>query len=132
MSLATRKRNYSFQRTKNSGKHDHVEKYKRMKNRVTTMLRSSFLTISILTLTSSSGRQSSVSASKAPPSQISPATMLYPLCNKYVYQEKMNMLNGYFSKCFNRSQPSLETTDCLNKPLADDYPDEILCTVRNN
>ena len=38
------------------------------------------------------------------------------------------MLNDYFSKCFNRSQPSLQATDCLNYPLADDCPDEILCT----
>ena len=38
------------------------------------------------------------------------------------------MLNDYFSKCFNRSQPSLQTTDCLNYPLDDDCPDEILCT----
>ena len=45
-----------------------------------------------------------------------------------MYQEKMNVLNDYFSKCFNRSQPSLQITDCLNKPLADDCPDEILCT----
>ena len=36
--------------------------------------------------------------------------------------------NDYFSKCFNRSQPPLQTTDCLNYPLADDCPDEILCT----
>ena len=43
-------------------------------------------------------------------------------------QEKANMLNDHFSKCFNRSQPSLQTTDCLNYPLADDCPDEILCT----
>ena len=34
----------------------------------------------------------------------------------------------YFSKCFNRSQPSLQTTDCLNYPLADDCPEEMLCT----
>ena len=38
------------------------------------------------------------------------------------------MLNEYFSKCFNRSQSSLQATDCLNYPLADDCPDEILCT----
>ena len=43
-------------------------------------------------------------------------------------QEKANMLNDYFSKCFNRLQPPLQTTDCLNYPLADDCPDEILCT----
>ena len=43
-------------------------------------------------------------------------------------QEKANMLDDYFSKCFNRSQPSLQTTDCLNYPLADDCPDEMLCT----
>ena len=50
--------------------------------------------------------------------------MLYP-----PHQEKANMLNDYFSKGFNRSQPSLQTTDCFNYPLADGYPDEILmCT----
>ena len=38
------------------------------------------------------------------------------------------MLNDYFSKCFNRSQPSLQTTDCLNYPVDDDCPDETLCT----
>ena len=43
-------------------------------------------------------------------------------------QETANMLNDYFSKCFNRSQLSLQTTDCLNYPLADDSPDEMLCT----
>ena len=43
-------------------------------------------------------------------------------------QEKANMLNDYFSKCFNRSQTPLQTTHCLNYPLADDCPDEILCT----
>ena len=36
---AIRKRNYLFNRAKSSGRRDHVEKYKRMRNRVTTMLR---------------------------------------------------------------------------------------------
>ena len=39
ISSAIRKRNYLFNRAKSSGRRDHVEKYKRMRNRVTTMLR---------------------------------------------------------------------------------------------
>jgi len=43
-------------------------------------------------------------------------------------QDKANMLNSFFSTCFNRSQPALEAIDSLEYSLVDECPDDILCT----
>ena len=128
ISSAIRKRNYLFNRAKSSGRRDHVEKYKRMRNRVTTMLRNG-KKLFFQNLNPHNNKQF-WKAMKYLRKQTSSIPNLSYNNNvvSSMDQEKANMLNDYFSKCFNRSQPPLQTTDCLNYPLADDCPDEILCT----
>ena len=127
ISSAIRKRNYLFKRAKSSGRHDHVEKYKRMRNRVTTMLRNG-KKLFFQNLNPHNNKQFWKAMKYLRKQSSSIPNLSYNNVVSTMDQEKANMLNDYFSKCFNRALPSLQATDCLNYPLADDCPDEILCT----
>ena len=127
VSSAIRKRNYLFKRARSSGRRDHVEKYKRMRNRVMTMLRNG-KKLFFQNLNPHNNKQFWKAMKYLRKQTSSIPNLSYNNVVSSMDQEKANMLNDYFSKCFNRSQPSLQTTDCLNYPLADDCPDEILCT----
>ena len=109
------------------GRRDHVEKYKRIRNRVTTMLRNGKKRF-FQNLNPHNNKQFWKAMKYLRKQTSSIPNLSYNNVVSSMDQEKANMLNDYFSKCFNRSQPSLQTTDCLNYPLADDCPDEILCT----
>ena len=82
ISSAIRKRNYLFKRARSSGRRDHVEKYKRMRNRVTTMLRNG-KKLFFQNLNPHNNRQfwkaMKYLRKQTSPSLISPITMLCPV-----------------------------------------------------
>jgi len=130
ISSSIRKRNYLFKRAKRSGRPDQFYKYKKMRNRVTSMLRNG-KKLFFQNLNPHNNKQFWKATKYLRKQTSSIPTLSHNNVTTSTDQDKANMLNSFFSTCFNRSQPALEAIDSLDYSLVDECPDDILCTCRD-
>ena len=105
-----RKRNNMFLRAKQSKNPTHFAKYKKIRNNVTTMLRSAKQRY-FNSLTSANSKQFWKTVKLVNKQQETIPVLSQDNINAITDKEKSNMLNSYFSKCWNHSEPPL--TDLL-------------------
>ncbi len=122
-----RKRNAMFQRAKRSKNPTHFAKYKKIRNYVTTMLRTAKQNyFDSLTSANSKKFWKTVKLEEGSIPVLSQDNV-----NTVSDEETSNMLNSYFSKCWNYSEPQL--TDPPARDYVEDdatHPDHLLCTTQ--
>ena len=122
-----RKRNNMFLRAKRSKNPTHFAKYKKIRNNVTTMLRSAKQRY-FNSLTSANSKQFWKTVKLVNKQQETIPVLSQDNINAITDKEKSNMLNSYFSKCWNHSEPPL--TDLLESNYEETCPDHLFCTTQ--
>ena len=122
-----RKRNNMFLRAKRSKNPTHFAKYKKIRNNVTTMLRSAKQSY-FNSLTSANSKQFWKTVKLVNKQQETIPVLSQDNINAITDKEKSNMLNSYFSKCWNHSEPPL--TDLLEGNYEETCPDHLFCTTQ--
>ena len=122
-----RKRNNMFLRAKWSKNPTHFAKYKKIRNNVTTMLRSAKQRY-FNSLTSANSKQFWKTVKLVNKQQETIPVLSQDNIKAITDKEKSNMLNSYFSKCWNHSEPPL--TDLLESNYEETCPDHLFCTTQ--
>ena len=102
-----RKRNNIFQRTKRSKNPTHFAKYKKIRHDVITIVRTAKQNY-FDSLTSANSKQFWKTFKLVNKQEGSIPALSQDNVNAVTDEEKSNMLNSYFSKCWNYFQPPLE------------------------
>ena len=117
-----------FQRAKRSRNPSHLDKYKRMRNRVTAMLRAAKNNY-FNSITSASSKRFWKMVKLVNKKQELIPTLTEDEAIAATDKEKSDMLNTYFAKCWNHSEPPLSSTfGYVRTDHRDICPDELLCT----
>ena len=122
-----RKRNNMFLRAKRSKNPTHFAKYKKIRNNVTTMLRSAKQRY-FNSLTSANSKQFWKTVKLVNKQQETIPVLSQDNIKAITDKEKSNMLNSYFSKCWNHSEPPL--IDLLESNYEETCPDHLFCTTQ--
>ena len=116
-----------FLRAKRSKNPTHFAKYKKIRNDVTAMLRSAKQNY-FNSLTSANSKQFWKTVRLVNKQRETIPVLSQDNTNAITDEEKSNMLNSYFSKCWNHSEPPL--TDPLECNYEETCPDHLFCTTQ--
>ena len=123
-----RKRNSLFQGAKRTADPARFNKYKRMRNKVTAMLRSAKQKY-FDSLSTAGNKKFWKTVKLLNKQQVSIPTLQEDGVSAVTDEEKSNMLNEYFSKCWNHSEPPLSDS-FVNDPVEqDDSTVDLLCST---
>ena len=123
-----RKRNFLLRKAKKSKHRVDFTKYKRMRNKVINHLRTAKQRhfSSLLTTDTKTFWKTVKSINKQ---QVTIPALKQDSVHAVTDTEKSNMLNNYFSKCWNSKEPPLtESLDIYPTNQHEDCPDDYLCT----
>ena len=124
-----RRRNLLFSHAKRSGKRSDVEKYKRIRNRVVTQLRNAKSSY-FRNLNPKSNSKKFWSAMKYLNKKHNSIPVLnHGSVTANTNEEKADMLNSFFSTCFNPAFPPLSPSNASTSSTCDvSSTDDLLCT----
>ena len=123
-------RNLAFRRVKRSGRSNHLNDYKKKRNKVANMIKSAkakfFMGLN------PSNPKSFWKVTKYLTKQTSSIPILKDHDGNVIHddEEKATLLNEFFSQCFNSAQPPLCSSDfeSLDQPSPDECPEQDLCS----
>ena len=123
-----RKRNSLFQGAKRTADPARFNKYKRMRNKVTAMLRSAKQKY-FDSLSTAGNKKFWKTVKLLNKQQVSIPTLQEDGVSAVTDEEKSNMLNEYFSKCWNHSEPPLSDSFANDPVEQDDSTVDLLCST---
>ena len=118
-----------FLRAKRNKNPTHFAKYKKIRNDVTTMLRSAKQNY-FNSLTSANSKQFWKTVKLVNKQQETIPVLSQDNINAITDEEKSSMLNTYFANCWNHSEPPL--TDPLECNYEETCPDHLFCTTQES
>ena len=124
-----RKRNSIFLTAKRKKNPSHLEKYKKIRNKVTVMLRAAKNNC-FNSLTSANSKQFWKIVKLVNKQQEPISTLSQDGVNAVTDEDKSNMLNNYFSMCWNHAEPPLTDPPDIDCAECDEIcPDHLLCVT---